>query len=175
MNVVRVAGAVAAAVCLASCANQSKSPVEPSRPAESSHTLRELCDAPKQFFASEFHAADLKIGTVTGVPLSERLGDLNQCTYHTADDKYLGYLYLDAPTAADVHSQPAPTRLTIDGVPVTETPEPLPSYMESRYTPLRLTAVIEGWKGQFYFLGGEDSTVQAAARLLVDAVRMVKG
>ncbi|KAA8887894.1 hypothetical protein F3087_12400 [Nocardia colli] len=175
MNVVRSAGMAAVAICLASCGTQSNSPADPSTAPVNTHSLQELCDSPKQFFATEFHADNLKIGTVTGTPLSERIGQNNQCTYHTADDKYLGYLYLDAPTGAPAPSAPPiPTRLTVDGVAVTETPEPLPTYLESRFTPLRLSATIDGWKGQFYFLGGEDPTIQAAARVLVNTVKTLK-
>jgi hypothetical protein len=104
----------------------------------SSHTLHELCNFPKQFFAAQFHAENLRVAVTSTKPLTEKIGTGNGCDYHTADSEYLGYIFLDAPpavTSPAAAGTGSPRTLTVDGVAVTETPRPISRYLPSQ--PLR--------------------------------------
>lgn len=161
------------AVLLASCTSSS-SPVD-SAPPGNPHTFQELCDYPKPFFGKWFHTDNLRVSTAIGKPLTEHLGDTNQCTFNTTESRYLGYLFFDAPTGLTENRTSTTGKLTIDGVGVEEVSDPLPSYMETeKYVPIKLIATIEGWKGEFQFPGGEERTVQDAAQMLVNMIRALK-
>ncbi|MFC9440131.1 hypothetical protein [Nocardia sp. NPDC057030] len=163
----------ASAVLLTGCTSGS-SAVDTTPPGNP-HTFQELCDYPKPFFGKWFHTDDLRVSTAVGKPLTEHLGDTNQCIFNTADSRYLGYLFFDAPTKLTENKTSTTGKLMVDGVGVEELPDPLPPYMETeKYTPVKLIATIEGWRGEFQFPGGEEQTIQDGAQMLVNTIRALK-
>ncbi|WP_433600795.1 hypothetical protein ACQPXH_02970 [Nocardia sp. CA-135953] len=166
---------------LSSCGLLPKSHTDsPSEIKTSSHTLQELCDYPKQFYAAKYHAENLGVGVIATKPLTEQIGTGNGCDYHSADSNYLGYIFLDAPPAAPSNSHAesgTPRILMVDGISVTDTPLTQPALPPFRNDPAQyalLSATIDGWRGEFELVGRDEQTIQAGAETLVQMIRALK-
>ncbi|WP_157187033.1 hypothetical protein [Nocardia vinacea] len=170
------------ALILPSCGLLPKSHTDsPSEIKRSNHTLQELCDFPKQFYATKFHAESLRVGVIATKPLTEKIGTGNGCDYHTADDSdYLGYIFLDAPPAVTPSATAGagtPRTLMVDDVSVTDTPQTqqaLPPFTTAPTQYALLSATIDGWRGEFELLGRDEQTIQAGAETLVHMIRALK-
>ncbi|BDT96780.1 hypothetical protein IFM12275_67560 [Nocardia sputorum] len=147
---------------------------------ESSHSIQELCDYPKKFFAGRYETADLKVSVDVTKPMSEKIGGGNGCSYHKSERDYVGYISLvhlaDSTTPANQVEHPART-LTIDGIRVVEVVKPIPDYADPATTRpwFELIAEIDGWEGKLGFKNGDEQGTQAGARVLVDMIRALKG
>ncbi|WP_433661036.1 hypothetical protein ACQPW1_01820 [Nocardia sp. CA-128927] len=161
----------------------------------SNHTIGELCNSTKQFFATRAGTESLKVSPgAGGKVLTDKIGGGNGCFYEMADGSAwpnLGYVSLFRIVDGDhTLSQPPPTNenyptkvLTVDGVNVKVVTEPLPKGGDPATALLTvdLTATIDGWKGELHFRATEDQTTRddqltrAGAQTLVDMIRALKG
>ncbi|WP_330253511.1 hypothetical protein OG874_02535 [Nocardia sp. NBC_00565] len=152
---------------------------------ESVHSLQELCDYPKEFFTVWFKAEKLKISSTTSSPTQDKIGSIGSCSYKLDDGsefpQYLGNNVLErhSEDAKPTESKGRPGRtLTIDGVPVSETHLPNPSFVDdtTRHY-LKLTATIDGWDGELEFNVDNDSDpkIEAGAQVVVKMIRALKG
>jgi hypothetical protein len=146
----------------------------------SNHTLQELCDFPKQFFTTRYNAANLVISLAATMPMTEKIGTSNGCSYHTPERDYLGYVFfsriVEDSTSSTTENFPARV-VTVDGVAVSEIVETVPSNLDPSTTrpSFKLTASIDGWKGELGFEEGDEKGTQAGAPVLVNMIRILKG
>ncbi|MEU6184928.1 hypothetical protein [Nocardia sp. NPDC047038] len=147
---------------------------------ESSHSIQELCDFPRQFFATRYDANKIEVSVDATKPMTEKISFGNGCSYRTSDQNYLGYVSLlhsaDAITSPQQVEHSSRT-LTVDGVRVTEIAKPIPDYADPATARpwFELIADIDGWEGKLGFKNGDDQGTQVGARLLVDMIRKLKG
>jgi hypothetical protein len=180
MNLVKFVLTVIITLLLSGCGLLPHSRTDVPLAQQSSHTLQELCDSPKHFFATQFNAENLRVGVIATKPLTEKIGIGNGCNYQTSDNAdYLGYISLDPPHAVTkpaASGAPSTRTFTIDGVSVTESSQTVQT-TPSTTTPtpyVLLTATIDGWQGEFEFLGRDDTTTQAGAQVLVNMIRTLR-
>ncbi|MEV6140366.1 hypothetical protein AB0L63_30860 [Nocardia sp. NPDC051990] len=150
---------------------------------ESTHTMQELCDFPKPFFAKQFNATNLKTSSVTSTPMSKKIGLGESCFYETPTE-YLGYVALrQEPKQSAVEGRLA-RHISVDGASVDQYVDPIPTNRNHRTTQpsYTLTATIDGWYGELHYNLGNDAgtqagaeTLQAGAETLVGMVRALKG
>ncbi|GAA1600878.1 hypothetical protein GCM10009764_25970 [Nocardia ninae] len=159
----------------------------------SDHTLQQLCDIPRKFFATRYADAALEVEPGLKKPLTDKIGTGNDCSYFVRerdrpDRRYIGSALLFRIIDGDhTLSKPSPTNenyptrvLTVDGVSVKVVTEPLPKEADPATTRLSvdLAATIDGWDGELHFRTTEGQTTpdaQAGAQVLVDLVRELKG
>ncbi|MEV6278040.1 hypothetical protein [Nocardia sp. NPDC051832] len=147
----------------------------------STHTAQELCEFPTRFFATQLELDNLRSEVLHAgsKDKSQAIGFTKVCGYFTADSSHIGDIMLgySAPASAPTTSQSLPNRtLTIDGVTVFEFPRPVLSPAgPSGSAPVELVAEIDGWEGRFYFPGGDEPAIQAAARMLLDMIKSLRG
>ncbi|QBS42447.1 hypothetical protein DMB37_22360 [Nocardia sp. CS682] len=160
----------------------------------SNHTVQELCDSTKQFFAAWAGVDNLKLSPGrSGSALTDKIGTGNGCFYDTADGSgwpsHPGYVSLFCVISGNTLSAiPLPTddypvkELTVDGVTVKAATEPPLNDGDPARTLLDviLTATIDGWDGKLHFRAAEnqttrdDLTIRAGGQALVDMIRMLK-
>ncbi|MFF3221163.1 hypothetical protein ACFYV7_00055 [Nocardia suismassiliense] len=181
------------AVLLSGCGLLSRTDPERYEIPTSNHTILELCDSAKQFFAILAGTENLKTSPgVGGKALTDKIDGGNGCFYEknngSARPSHLGHVSLFR-VIDDEHtlSTPPPTNenyptrvLTVDGVSVKVVTEPLPKDSDPATTRLTvdLAARIDGWDGELHFRTTEGQTTpdaQAGAQVLVDMVRALKG
>jgi hypothetical protein len=146
------------------------------REPESTHTMQDLCDFPKQFLATEFHVRSVTVQPVGAdqPPMSRKLGYDSLCDLNNADPAFAGSVGM-AFSSTPVPPNPGTTRTwTIDGVSVQEIPLPRSSSDPGKYPYIGLEATIDKWTGTFGFPGGEEPTIKAAAAMLVNMIRTLK-
>lgn len=164
----------------------TNSPADKSEVRQSNHTIQELCDFPKKFYTDQFRVDKLQVEVIATKPVTEKIGAGNGCDYHPADSdyEYLGYISLDAPSATwSPSSTPSPTAtfparvLVVDGISIIATPSPAKTVPPGTTTSAQyvlLTATIDGWRGEFEFIGRDDRTTETGARVLVGMIRSLK-
>ncbi|MGY4100311.1 hypothetical protein ACW2Q0_12265 [Nocardia sp. R16R-3T] len=169
------------AIVLSGCGILPKSHTESTSEIQlSSHTIQELCDFPKQFYATNFHAENLRVAVIATKPMTEKIDIGNGCDYHSADEEYLGYIFLDgppAPTPSLAAGSGTPRTLMVDDVTVTDTPQiqqALPPFTNAPTQYAMLSATIDGWRGEFKILRQDEKTIQAGAETLVHMIRALK-
>ncbi|MFG1792820.1 hypothetical protein [Nocardia sp. NPDC049149] len=197
MNLHKLLAISALSVLLCGCGLLSRPHPEQHAIPTSNHTIQELCDATRHFYATRAGTENLKISPgAGGKALTDKIDTGNGCFYETEDPSaspsHLGYVSLfriivsgnpplSTPAPA---SESYPTRtITVDGVTVKVATEPMPKGGESATTLLDayLTASIDGWEGELLFKGTEketardDQTTRAAAQGLVKMIRTLKG
>ncbi|WP_157172324.1 hypothetical protein [Nocardia pneumoniae] len=177
----RVITPIAAITLLMSGCSLSPNPDTEQHTSKSSdHSLQELCDFPKQFFSARYNTRELEVSLGATRPMTEKIGGGNGCFYDTPDGEFVGYASL---FRADLDATPPTTKnslvraLTVDGVTVTETVEPIsepldPATTRPRY---KLTASIGGWDGELEFKNGDDQGTRDGAQVLVNMIRALKG
>ncbi|MFI9405836.1 hypothetical protein [Nocardia sp. NPDC052316] len=159
----------------------------------SDHTLQQLCDHPRAFFATRYPGAALEVEPGLKKPLTDKIGTGNDCSYfmrepERADRRYIGSALLFRVIDEDrTLSKPRSTNenyptkdLAVDGVSVKVITEPLPKGADPATTLLSvdLATTVDGWDGELHFRATEDRTArdgQAGAQVLVDMVRTLKG
>ncbi len=179
MRRLHIIAPVTALVALAAgCGLNHNGGESPSATSGSGHTIQELCDFPKQFYATQFNADNLEVSVVATKPMTALISGGNACGYHTADNNFRGTISLahsdDAPGPSAAGS-PSVTTRTVDGISITETPVALPPGWTSTEPHLTLSAVIDEWRGEFTFWGRDEPTIQAGAQTLVSMIRALKG
>ncbi|MFI6776019.1 hypothetical protein [Nocardia sp. NPDC050412] len=165
------------AILLAGCGLSTRTHPEDPTAHLSVHTLQELCDFPKQFFSTRYNATSLKVGLGATKPMTDKIDGGNGCDYRNPEGKYLGYISLfEGATDSKTH-YPASRVVTVDGVAVSEVVEPLDSFKDPATSrpSYKLTARIDGWEGELEFAGGDEQGTQAAAPVLVNMIRTLKG
>ncbi|WP_141717286.1 hypothetical protein [Nocardia altamirensis] len=197
MNLPKLLAISALAVLISGCGLLPRTQPERHAIPTSNHTIQELCDSTRHFFATRAGTENLKISAgAGGKALTDKIDTGNGCFYETGDPSaspsHLGYVSLFRIIVSDNPplSTPAsasenyPTRvITVDGVTVKVATEPMPKGGESATTLLDvyLTASIDGWEGELLFKGTEketvrdDQTTRAAAQALVNMIRTLKG
>ncbi|MGQ4614745.1 hypothetical protein [Nocardia sp. R7R-8] len=182
-------------VPLSACGVLSRTHPEKYEIPVSNHTIQELCDFTKQFFATRAGTENLNIAPGTGgKALTDKIDGGNGCSYEKADGSawpYLGYVSLFRVTASGntLSISPATTEnyptkvLTVDGATVEVATEPLPKGGDHATTLLNvdLVATIDGWKGELHFRATEDQTTRddqatrEGAQALVNMICTLKG
>ncbi|MGO4648805.1 hypothetical protein AB4305_28195 [Nocardia sp. 2YAB30] len=181
MNLLKFTPAALLILFISGCGILPKTHTDAPGPQRSNHTIQELCDFPKQFFADRFHAENLRVGVIATKPMTEKIDIGNGCDYHTVDgDYYLGYIFLDPPPAVTT-SPPTgtapPRTLTVDGISVIAIAQDrpaLPPFANDPIPYVSLTATIDGWWGELKLSGHDDQTAQAGAQVLVNMIRAMK-
>lgn len=161
----------------------------------SNHTIQELCDSTKQFFANRVGTEKLKVSPGTGgKALTDEIDGGNGCFYEKDDGSawpHIGYVSLfrvvvsgntlsESPSTAENYSTKV---VTVDGVTVKVATEPLPKGGDHATTLLDvdLTATIDGWEGELHFKATEDQTtrddqlIRQGGQALVNMIRTLKG
>jgi hypothetical protein len=160
----------------------------------SNHSIQELCDSTKNFFAVRAGTDNLKVSPgVGGKSLADEIGGGNGCFYEVADGSAwpdLGFVSLFRVASGDTLSEASPTSrnypaevLTVDGVTVKVVTTPLPEEADPATALLKvdITANVDGWEGQLHFrrtndrMTRDDQTTQAGAQALVNMIRTLKG
>ncbi|MFD0361981.1 hypothetical protein ACFQZZ_11060 [Nocardia sp. GCM10030253] len=162
----------------------------------SDHTLQQLCDYPRKFFATRYADTALEVEPGLKKPLTDKIGTGNDCSYYLRerdqpDRRYIGSALLFRIVDSDhTLSTPPPANenyptkvLTVDGMTVKVVTEPLPKGADPATTLLDvdLTASLDGWEGELHFKETDDQTTRddqptrAGAQVLVDMIRTLKG
>ncbi|WP_157107589.1 hypothetical protein [Nocardia amikacinitolerans] len=146
------------------------------------HTLQELCDYPRQFFANRYHVSDLTAKPAQSKSMNSQIDAFAGCFYEksaTEGGKQLGHVLLHQENneTKSIPDNSRVQRLTVDGVTVIEIVEPLgdlqdPNTARPAYT---LQASIDGWRGELRFTAGDEQGAQAGAPILVGMIRTLKG
>ncbi|MEU7143501.1 hypothetical protein ABZ942_28940 [Nocardia sp. NPDC046473] len=195
MNRRKLLAISALTMLLSGCGPLSNSHPERHAIPTSNHTVQELCDSTKQFFAARAGTDNLKLSAgISGKALTDKIESGNGCFYEKNDGSAwpssLGYVTLfGAIDTGKTLSQPTSTTenyltkvLTVDSVTVKAATEPLPKGGDSATTLLDvdLTTSIDGWDGALHFRATEDQTtrddrtIRAGGQALVDMVRALK-
>ncbi|MFF7944175.1 hypothetical protein ACFZC5_31105 [Nocardia gamkensis] len=160
----------------------------------SNHSIQELCDSTKKFFAVRAGTDNLKVSPgVGGKSLTDEIGGGNGCFYEVADGSAwpdLGFVSLFrvangdtlSETSSASRSYPAEV-LTVEGVTVKVVTAPLLEEADPSTALLKvdLTANIDGWEGQLHFrrtndqMTRDDQTTQTGAQALVNMIHTLKG
>ncbi|MBF6335986.1 hypothetical protein IU450_08815 [Nocardia abscessus] len=195
MNPRKLLAISALTVLLSGCDLPPRTHPETHKIAISNHTIQELCDSTKQFFANRAGTEKLKVSPGTGgKALTDEIGGGNGCFYDKDDGSavpFIGSVSLfRIIVSGNTLSEPPPTTpyypakvLTADGVAVKVATRPLYEGEDLANTPLviDLTANIDGWKGELHFYGTGDRTtrddqlIQEGAQTLVNMIRTLKG
>ncbi|MFF0494303.1 hypothetical protein ACFYTQ_35240 [Nocardia sp. NPDC004068] len=156
---------------------QNKDNMNEQEPKPSMHSMQELCDLPKPFFAERFHVANV-VATSDLRPLTAEIGTIGGCTYQTEDKRYLGNIILRYSSAAAPSTSTgrrAGRTVRIDNVAVTEFIEPVPSSgAPDSQSPITLAASFQGWDGELGYYAKDstdDATLRTGAQTLVNALR----
>ncbi|MCX4092074.1 hypothetical protein [Nocardia sp. alder85J] len=152
-------------------------------PGFSTHTVQELCDFPKPFFAEKFGYRDFRIDLMSPASMDKKLDVGNACTYFddaadsSTNGEEVGELLL-GPFPLEDHSARSEVLDTfiVDGSKVVETSLPGLNTSAPGLRPfIQLDADIDGWYGSFEFWGRDDATVHAGGKVLVDMISKLKG
>lgn len=146
------------------------------REPESTHTMQDLCNFPKEFVTNTFHAQKLEVRPEGpgSPPMDRKLGHGDLCWLTNVSPVVVTAVGMDYSRTPE-HSNPGTTRTwTIDGVPVQEVPSDQHSSTSTAGPSITLKATIDRWTGTFIFNSDNESTIKAAAEMLVNMVRTLK-
>ncbi|MGV9719157.1 hypothetical protein [Nocardia beijingensis] len=175
----KLASIAALALLLPACSLLPQTHPERWTTVESNHTIQELCDFPKQFFASRYDAPNLIVSVIATKPITDKIGTGNGCGYDTPRGEYLGYVSMLRMHDDETPSKPdgVPVRtLAVGGVVVAQYVEPVPEPLDPATTRPRfkLAASVDGWEGTLEFKNGDDQGAQTGAQMLIDMIRALK-
>lgn len=170
---------LATLLTLTGCGQESKQ--NPAQPYSNTHTVKELCDFPKQFLLEHYGLTELVAMPARSKPMDSVIGDSAECRYDnpSVNTPNFGYALL-SPETDSSKAVPAAARtraLAIGGVTVTEIELPLdgkqdPNTANRVYI---LKATIDGWEGNLSFKGGDQESRLAGAPVLVKMIQALKG
>ncbi|MQY20433.1 hypothetical protein [Nocardia macrotermitis] len=146
------------------------------REPESTHTMSDLCNFPKQFLATYFHATVLTEKLVGAPPssMSRKLTYENDCDLESPDGELAASVSMSFSSVPNQPRSGVARTWTVDGVSVLQIPLPGTPDYPAKGAYIGMDATIGKWTGSFGFGSGDEATLEAAAKMVVSMTRTLK-